>query len=178
MRVFAGHSQTEFYKAIEGFTRVFMSFHVGFEPLFDGNSRVLVLGSFPSVKSRAAEFYYGNPQNRFWRTLAEAFEEPVPQTTEQKKLLCLDHGVALWDIVASCEIVGSMDSDIRNYRAVDLSVVLDKAPIGRILCNGAKSFLLTSRVYRGELPLVRLPSTSPANVKFDKTQWIKQLKGD
>lgn len=154
-----------------------MGFHVGFQPLYDGNSRVLVLGSFPSVKSRAAEFYYGNPQNRFWRTLAEAFGEPLPQSVEQKIRLCLAHGVALWDIVASCEIDGSMDSDIRNYRTVDLSALLEHVPVCKILCNGATAYKLTTKVYRGDLPVVQMPSTSPANVRFDKSQWIAQLKG-
>ncbi len=153
-----------------------MSFHVGFQPLYDGDSRVLVLGSFPSVKSRAAEFYYGNPQNRFWRTLAEAFGEPIPQTTEQKKRLCIVHGVALWDIVASCEIEGSMDADIRNYRTVDLSQVLERAPIVKILCNGLVAYRLTKRAYDGNVPVVQMPSTSPANVRFQAENWILQLQ--
>ena len=148
----------------------------GFEPIFDGNSRVLILGSFPSVKSRQAEFYYGNRQNRFWNVLSEAFGESVPLTVEDKIRLCLRNNVALWDIVASCRITGSMDADIRDYELVDLQMVLGNSNIDRILCNGATSYRLTLSVYDGELPVYKLPSTSPANVRFDKADWLARLR--
>ena len=148
----------------------------GFEPIFDSNSRVLILGSFPSVKSRETEFYYGNKQNRFWRTLSEAFGEQTVETVENKIRLCLNHRVALWDIVASCEIQGSMDADIKNYKLVDLERILGSCPIEKILCNGATSYKLTKSIYNGEIPVYKLPSTSSANVRFDKTEWFKHLK--
>ena len=148
----------------------------GFAPVFDGNSRVLILGSFPSVKSRQAEFYYGNKQNRFWKTLSRAFGENEPQAVADKINLCLVHNVALWDIVASCRITGSMDADIKDYELVDLNRVLDGSKIEKILCNGATSYKLTKSVYDGELPVYKLPSTSPANVRFDESVWLEHLR--
>ena len=85
-----------------------------FDPLYDSHSRVLILGSFPSVKSREQAFFYGHPQNRFWRLLAALFQEPVPQSVAEKRALCLKHRIALWDVIATCEIVGSSDSSIKN----------------------------------------------------------------
>ena len=147
----------------------------GFDPIYDENSRVLILGSFPSVKSRETAFYYGNPRNRFWTVLSATFGEPLPRTVEDKKRLCLSHGVALWDIVESCEIEGSLDANIRDYRTADLSQVLKKAPIEKILCNGQTSYRITKAAYRGEKEVVCLPSTSPANVRFDEALWTNAL---
>lgn len=149
--------------------------YCGFEPVFDANSRVLILGSFPSVKSREQAFYYGNKQNRFWRMLGEFCHRSV-STVADKISLCLDNGIALWDIVASCTIKGSMDTDIRNYTLVDLSQVLSKCGITKILCNGAKAYELTMSAYHGSIPVVKLPSTSPANVRFDKAAWLDNLQ--
>lgn len=148
-------------------------FH-GFEPVYDSNSTVLILGSFPSVKSRQVEFYYGNKQNRFWHMLSELYGEPL-NTVDDKKRFCHSHGIALWDIVASCEIDGSMDADIKNYTLVDLSQVLNQCKICKILCNGATAYKLTQSAYNGEIPVYKLPSTSPANVRFDKQEWFKHL---
>ena len=150
-------------------------FH-GFEPVFDSNSKTLILGSFPSVKSRETDFYYGNAQNRFWTTLSQAFGEQPVATVEEKKRLCLSNGVALWDIVESCEIRGSMDVDITNYTLVDLSRVLGNCKIDKILCNGATAYKLTKSVYSGQIPVYKLSSTSPANPRFNKDEWIKYLK--
>ena len=147
----------------------------GFAPVFDCNSKVLVLGSFPSVKSRQTEFYYGNKQNRFWKVLSEAFGESEPQTVEDKIRLCHNHNVALWDVVASCRISGSMDTDIKDYELVDLQQVLTHSKVEKILCNGATSYKLTKSCYDGNLPVFKLPSTSPANVRFDKAEWLKHL---
>ena len=152
-------------------------FH-GFEPVFDGNSRVLILGSFPSVKSRETDFYYGNKQNRFWPTLCEAFGHPLVTTVEEKKRLCLSCGVALWDIVESCEIRGSMDADITNYTLVDLAQVLTECKIEKILCNGATAYKLTKSTYNGQIPVYKLSSTSPANPRFNKEEWLQHLKGE
>ena len=148
----------------------------GFAPIFDGDSRVLILGSFPSVKSRQAEFYYGNKQNRFWKVISEAFGESEPITIEDKIALCLKHNVALWDIVGNCRIEGSMDVDIKDYELVDLNKVLANSKIDRILCNGATSYRLTLTAYDGNLPVYKLPSTSPANVRFDQAVWLAHLR--
>ena len=148
----------------------------GFSPVFDGDSRVLILGSFPSVKSRQSEFYYGNKQNRFWKVISEAFGEIEPRTVDDKISLCLKHNVALWDIVGSCRIEGSMDVDIKDYELVDLQKVLANSKIDKILCNGATAYRLTLTAYDGNLPVYKLPSTSPANVRFDKNIWLQHLR--
>lgn len=148
----------------------------GFSPLFDKNSRVLILGSFPSVISRREAFYYGNARNRFWSVLSGAMGEPLPRTVEEKKRLCLSHGIALWDVVESCVIDGSMDADIRECKTVDLDEVLAHCPVSKLLCNGATAYKLTKEVYHGDLPVIRLPSTSPANARFDEEAWREQLK--
>ena len=147
----------------------------GFPPLYNADSKILILGSFPSVKSREVSFYYGNKQNRFWKILQEFYGGSV-QTVEDKKNLCLTNGIALWDIVASCKIKGSMDSDIRDYELVDLYKVLTECGIVKILCNGQKAYQLTTSVYNGEIPVIKLPSTSPANVSFNKDIWFESLQ--
>ena len=143
-----------------------------FEPLFGPDSRILILGSFPSVKSREQRFYYGHPQNRFWRVLAALYACAVPETTAEKKRLILSHGLALWDTIGSCTITGSSDASIRDVRPNDLRRVLDACPIGRIYCNGQTSFRLYERYI---LPAtgreaVCLPSTSPANARWTLEQ--------
>ena len=139
-----------------------------FGPLYDENSRVLILGSFPSVKSREQNFFYGHPQNRFWKVVPAVFGQPVPQTIEEKKLLILHSGLALWDSIASCEITGSSDSSIRNVRANDIGIILRNCSIERIYCNGRRSHEIYNRYIepvtgRGA---VCLPSTSPANAQW------------
>lgn len=146
----------------------------GFDPVFDCNSKILVLGSFPSVISRRVNFYYGNKQNRFWRILSD-FYGGSTETVEDKKRLCLNNGIALWDIVTSCQICGSMDADIKNYKLADLSQVLDGCKIVKILCNGKKAYDLTLKAYDGTLPVLKMPSTSSANVRFDKAVWFANL---
>ena len=139
-----------------------------FEPVFDAKCRMLILGSLPSVKSRQNDFYYGHPQNRFWRVLAAVLGEPVPRTIADKKRLLLTHHIALWDVIAECDIAGSSDSSIKNVVPAELSVILDHAPIRTIYANGAKAYDLyqkytypvTGRDIR------KLPSTSPANAAF------------
>ena len=139
-----------------------------FGPLYDENSRVLILGSFPSVRSREQNFFYGHPQNRFWKVVAEVFGQPVPPTVEEKKLLILDNGLALWDSIASCEITGSSDASIRNVRANDIGVILNSCSIERIYCNGRKSHEMYERYIEPGTgrEAVCLPSTSPANAKW------------
>ena len=135
-------------------------------PTFDGRSRVLVLGSFPSPKSREFGFNYGHPQNRFWKVLAVLAEEEVPQGTEARRAFCLRWGIALWDVIAECDITGASDTSIRNARPNQLSRVTKSAPIEAVFCTGAKAHELYRRLGCQEecgLPATRLPSTSPAN---------------
>lgn len=153
-----------------------MTSHRGFPPFVRPDSRILVLGSFPSVQSRAQGFYYGNPQNRFWKTLAAFRGEPIPATVPEKKALLVRARVALWDMAAECEIEGSMDSDLRNIRTVDLAPLLRRAPIVRILLNGRKAEALFLAHAPGSAPpALYLPSTSPANPRFSPTPWHAAL---
>ena len=105
-------------------------------PVFDTHSRILILGSFPSEKSREEGFYYGHPQNRFWRLLSELLNCRLPHTAEEKILMLREHGIALWDVIASCEVTGSSDSSIRNVVANDLSLILSTCRIQAIFLNG------------------------------------------
>ena len=136
-----------------------------FPPLFSADSKVLILGSFPSVKSRENMFFYGHPQNRFWKVAAAVFGELVPQSIPEKKALILGHGLALWDSIASCEIKGSSDASITDAVPTDLSVILDNSSVERIFCNGTKSWEIYMKYQypRTGIEAVKLPSTSPAN---------------
>ncbi len=154
-----------------------MSRAEGFLPVHNGESRLLVLGSFPSVMSRRTEFYYGNPQNRFWRTVCGFFGEEVPQSVEGKREFLLRRGIALWDVVVSCEIVGSADSSIKKEEIADVPALLSGSRIGHIFCNGGKAFSLLSEHFPQLLPLARkLPSTSPANPRFSAEVWHDALR--
>ena len=137
-------------------------------PLFDASSRILILGSFPSVKSREGLFFYHHPQNRFWKVLAGVLEEPVPGSIEEKKIFLLKHRIALWDVIASCTIEGSSDSTIKNVVPNDLSGILSAADISRIFCNGGASFQYYKKYQepRTGRAAARLPSTSPANAAW------------
>ena len=143
-------------------------------PLFDASSRVLILGSFPSVKSREAMFFYGHPQNRFWRIMAALTGCPVPQNVEEKKALILSNHFALWDSIGSCTIAGSSDSSIRDVVPNDLRIIVDHAPIERIFCNGAASGKYYRRYNEPLLgrPAEVLPSSSPANAAWSLEQLI------
>ena len=148
----------------------------GFEPVYDKNSEVLILGSFPSVKSRKVEFYYGNPQNRFWRTLCSYFGEEVPKTTEGKRQTVLKHKIALWDIVTECEIVGSQDATIKNFTVADIKTLLQNSNIRYIILNGGKAYEIFTRHYSDiDVPFEKLPSTSPANTHFTMEEWHNAL---
>ena len=134
-------------------------------PVFDENSRILILGSFPSVKSREAAFFYGHPQNRFWKVVSGVLGCDCPQTIEEKRTMLLAHHIALWDVIASCDIAGSSDASIRNAVPNDLTPILETACIRQIFTNGGTAH----RLYRKYIyPLTGredavLPSTSPAN---------------
>lgn len=140
----------------------------GFDPVYDERSRVLVLGSLPSVMSRQQGFYYGHVQNRFWPLLARLFDEPVPVTIEEKRALLLRRGIALWDVVRECDIRLSSDSSIRNPVPNDLTPILAAAPIRAIYTNGGKAKELYDRLLLPGtgIEAVRLPSTSPANAAW------------
>lgn len=139
-----------------------------FEPVFDARSRVLILGSFPSVKSRENNFYYGHPQNRFWKLMARLLSEETPQTVEEKKQMLLKHGIALWDVVAECDIHGSSDLSIRNVIPADISRILTAADIRLIIANGSAAFKLYQKHCEQQTgrEAVKCPSTSPANAVF------------
>lgn len=147
-----------------GYTRVKHSF----EPVCDENSRVLILGSFPSVKSREENFYYGHPQNRFWKLLAKLLNESVPETIEEKKSLLLSHGIALWDVVSECDIRGSSDMSICNVIPTDINRVLRSADIRLIIANGSTAYKLYENYCEEHTgrKAVKCPSTSPANAVF------------
>ena len=148
----------------------------GFEPVWDENSRLLVLGSFPSVKSRAQGFYYGNPQNRFWRTLAHFFGAYEPLKPEARRKFVLEHKIALWDVVAACSILGSSDASIADVELADLPALIKKSRITAIFCNGTKSHDLLSKYFPELLSMTRkLPSTSPANPRFSEGEWHAAL---
>lgn len=149
-----------------------------FPPLFDENSRTLILGSFPSVKSREQCFFYGHPQNRFWRLTAMLFDEEVPQSIEEKKRLILRHNLALWDVVYSCTITGSSDSSIKNVVANDLSPILNGSRVDRIFANGALAHKLYMKHIFPQtgIEAVKLPSTSPANAAFSLDKLLEYWK--
>ena len=145
-----------------------------FGPLFSENSRVLILGSFPSVKSREQQFFYGHPQNRFWKVIAALYHQEVPSTIDQKKKLILENHLALWDSIASCVVTGSSDASIREVRANNLSVILDHSPIRKIFCNGKTSWQMYEKWIRPVTgrEAVCLPSTSPANAQWSLDRLI------
>lgn len=145
-------------------------------PLFDADSRILILGSFPSVKSREAMFFYGHPQNRFWGLMARLFDEPVPITIEEKRSLALRRHFALWDSIHACTVTGSSDSSIRDVEPNDLSVILSGSRVEAIFCNGALSHrMYTKYIFPTTgIEAVKLPSTSPANAAFSIERLCKE----
>lgn len=166
----------------------------GFEPVFDERSRVLVLGSFPSVLSRVNAFYYGNPQNRFWRVMAACLGVPVPPNEGDpladgepatldasivaKRSMLLNGGVALWDVIESCDIKGSSDASIKNVVPARIELITGNAPIERVVCNGGTAGRLYKRYLqeRTGLPAVVLPSTSPANAAWRVERLVERWR--
>lgn len=152
-------------------------------PVYDRESRILILGSFPSVRSREAAFFYHHPQNRFWKVLAAVTEKELPCTIEEKRAFLLANHIAVWDVIASCTIHGSSDASIRDAKPNDLSRILDTASIKKICTNGSTSWKLYRKY---QMPLtglepVRLPSTSPANAAWSLERlteaWGKEIGG-
>ncbi len=148
------------------------------KPLYNKDSRILILGSFPSVKSRESMFFYGHPQNRFWKVTAAVFEDKVPQSIEEKKAFLYRHKIALWDVIRECEIIGSSDASIRNVKINDLSVILDEADIRQIFVNGktAEKMYLRYAKEAFKRDVICLPSTSPANAMFSLDRLIEEWK--
>jgi len=145
-------------------------------PLYDKNSKMLILGSFPSVKSREAQFFYGHTQNRFWKVLAAIFETDVPSTIEEKRELLLSNGIAVWDVIGSCEITGSADSSIKNVSANDLSAIIENCNIAQIYTNGKTSYNLYNKYIKERTgrEAIYLPSTSPANAQYSLEKLIEE----
>ncbi len=152
------------------------------EPFFNQNSNILILGSFPSVKSREENFYYANKQNRFWKVLANIFVDELPTDETEKKAFLTVHRIALWDVIASCDIVGSSDASIKSVSPSELNFILEKAPIEKLVLNGRKATQLFYRNQGKVLPIrnckdkdieiFELPSTSPANATFSLNDLI------
>ena len=142
----------------------------GFDPVYDEHSRALVLGSFPSVLSRESRFYYGNPRNRFWRVMADVLgeKETAADDIEGKRAMLLRHGVALWDVIESCDVRGSSDASIRGVVPADVARITGVAPIRAVLCNGGTAAKLYHRYLEAAVgrAAVTLPSTSPANAAW------------
>ena len=147
-----------------------------FDPIYDKDSEILILGTLPSVKSRENEFYYGHPQNRFWKILGALYEEDTPVSVEEKKTFLLRHHIALWDVIQSCEIKGSSDSSIKNVTANDISGLLSETKIHAVFCNGKKAQALFDR-HIGKpqnLTATALPSSSPANAAWKLEKLIEE----
>lgn len=148
------------------------------EPVYDKNSKILILGSFPSVKSREEGFFYGHPQNRFWKVLAAVCETDVPTMIEDKKAFLYKYHIAVWDVIHSCDIVGSSDSSIKNVVANDLNRILACADIQQIYVNGKKAEQLYKKYIFPRIgrEAVCLPSTSPANAAWSLEKLIKEWR--
>lgn len=152
------------------------------KPVYDEQSKLLILGSFPSVKSREQQFFYGHKQNRFWKVLAAVLDAPLPEKIEEKKAFLHKHHIAVWDVVESCTITGSSDSSIRDVKVNDLSCILENADILHIYANGSKSYQLYQKYTypKTKREIIKLPSTSPANAGYSLErlveEWRRQLK--
>lgn len=140
-----------------------------FEPIYNENSKILILGSFPSVKSRENNFYYGHSQNRFWKVLSNILEWEEPVTINEKKKMLLENHIAIWDVIASCSIVGSSDTSIKDVVVNDLEEVIAKTKIERIYLNGTKAYELYHKYAEDKtgIEAIKLPSTSPANAAWN-----------
>lgn len=153
------------------------------EPIYDENSKILILGTLPSVKSREQQFFYAHPQNRFWKVLALLMEDDVPVTIYEKKAFLLKNNIAVWDVIESCQIIGSSDSSIKDVVPTDITKILETANISKIFANGATAKKLYDKYQRKILgiEIEGLPSTSPANAAYsiekllDKWAVIKNI---
>lgn len=149
-----------------------------FPPLYNKDSRILILGSFPSVKSREQMFFYGHPQNRFWKVISSVLECEEPETIEEKKKPLFENGIALWDVIASCEITGSSDSSIRDVKVNDLTKILKEADIRQIYVNGKTAEKYFKKYIKPQIKrdAICLPSTSPANAAWSVERLVEKWK--
>ncbi len=147
-------------------------------PLYNSESKTLILGSFPSVKSREAAFFYGHPQNRFWAVIAAVLQKDKPQTVDEKKELILSNNLALWDVIAQCEIEGSADSTIKDVKANDLGIIISNSCIDRIIVNGktAEKYYNKYTLPKTGIKAICLPSTSPANAAWSLEKLVEAWK--
>ena len=147
-------------------------------PLYSKNSEILILGSFPSVKSRENEFFYAHPQNRFWKVLSAVFNSPMPQNTDEKKELVLKNKLALFDVIKQCEIKGSGDSTIKNVIPNDLKPIIESSNIKHIYLNGktAEKYYIKYSATIIDIEFTTLPSTSPANAAYSLDRLIEEWK--
>lgn len=152
--------------------------------LYNENSKILILGTFPSVKSREACFFYSHPQNRFWKVMARLCNSDIPKTIEEKKKMILDHNFALWDVIHSCDITGSADSSIKNVVPNDISEIIENTQVDRIFVNGKKAESLYKKYIEKNIGIkaVCLPSTSPANASWSEDRlfeyWYEKIYKD
>ncbi len=147
-----------------------------FGPLYSAESRILILGSMPSPASREVGFYYGHPRNRFWKVLAEVLEMPLPESIEEKKALVLSHGLALWDVIEECDIIGASDSSVKNVVPTEIPSLLAEAKVERIICNGALSKKIYDKYQLEQtgMPALQMPSTSPANAAWSLERLVEE----
>ena len=151
-----------------------------FKPIFDKNSKILILGSFPSVISRKFGFYYTNPQNRFWRVLAGVLNSPLPESTDEKIKFLLSHHIAIYDAAISCEIDGSSDAKMSKIVPVNLKPIFKEANITQVYANGGKAYEICKKYLENEIikatkkEVIKLPSTSPANAKFSLEKLVNE----
>lgn len=151
----------------------------GFAPVIDEQSKVLILGSFPSVKSRAVGFYYGNPQNRFWKTLETVFNERIPNDTDGKIHFLFKRNIALWDVYESSSIKGSADADLNNNTSITAplkQLVLSYPKLQVAICNGKKAYEVAKKELDNNLPCIYLSSTSSANPGYNEKEWVRSLR--
>lgn len=145
------------------------------EPIFNENSKILILGSMPSITSRNKEFFYMHPQNRFWKIFEELFKVKL-DTIIMKKDFLLSHNIAVWDVIKSCNINGSSDSSIKNIEVNNLDIIINKANIKCIFCTGSKSYTLYKKYFKYNIPVICLPSSSSANAQYSMKLLINEYK--
>ncbi len=148
------------------------------QPLFQADSKILILGSFPSIKTREYGFFYGHPQNRFWPLLERIFEESLGTDIEERRDFLLRHHIAVYDVIYQCDIIGSSDSSIQNVVASDLNPIFKVADIKNIFCNGGTSYRYYRKYHEKKIGVesIQLPSTSPANARFSIDDLYNQWK--
>ena len=146
------------------------------EPLYNSESKILILGSFPSVKTREYGFFYGHPQNRFWPVMEKLFNVELSRDIDERRGFLLSHGIAVFDSIYECDIIGSSDASIKNVKPSNLVEIINTADIKQVFCNGGTSYKYYKKYHAKELNLkgVKLPSTSPANARYRLDDLLKE----